>query len=45
MALGAMGSHLLVPGEAAFAAFLDLGQAARWEPAEIRADAAGACAA
>ncbi|MGD0097635.1 MAG: EscU/YscU/HrcU family type III secretion system export apparatus switch protein [Terracidiphilus sp.] len=35
MVLGAMGSHLLVLWRSSFAAFLDLGQAARWEPAEL----------
>ena len=36
MVLGAMGSHLLILWRGTFAAFLDLGQAARWEPAEIQ---------
>jgi flagellar biosynthetic protein FlhB len=35
MVLGAMGSHLLILWRGSFAAFLDLGQPARWEPAEI----------
>jgi flagellar biosynthetic protein FlhB len=35
MVLGASGSHLLVLWRGSFAAFLDLGQAARWEPAEL----------
>jgi flagellar biosynthetic protein FlhB len=35
MVLGAMGSHLLVIWRGTFAAFLDLGQPARWEPAAI----------
>ena len=36
MVLGAMGSHLLTVWRGTFAAFLDLGLAARWEPAEIQ---------
>jgi flagellar biosynthetic protein FlhB len=36
MVLGAMGSHLLMVWRGAFAAFLDLGQPARWETAEIQ---------
>jgi flagellar biosynthesis protein FlhB len=35
MVLGATGSHLLVLWRGTFAAFLDLGQTARWEPAEL----------
>jgi flagellar biosynthetic protein FlhB len=35
MVLGAMGSHLLVVWRGTFAAFLDLGQPARWETAAI----------
>jgi flagellar biosynthetic protein FlhB len=35
MVLGAMGSHLLVLWRGTFASFLDLGQAAHWEPSEI----------
>ena len=35
MVLGAMGSHLLMMWRGTFAAFLDLGQPARWEPAAI----------
>jgi flagellar biosynthetic protein FlhB len=36
MVLGAMGSHLLMVWRGTFAAFLDLGQPARWETAEIQ---------
>jgi flagellar biosynthetic protein FlhB len=36
MVLGAVGSHLLVAWRDTFAAFLNLGLAARWEPAEIQ---------
>jgi flagellar biosynthetic protein FlhB len=36
MVLGAMGSHLLTVWRGTFAGFLDLGQPARWEPAEIQ---------
>jgi flagellar biosynthetic protein FlhB len=36
MVLGALGSHLLVSWRTSFAAFLDLGLPARWEPAEIQ---------
>ena len=36
MVLGAVGSHLLVAWRENFAAFLNLGFAARWEPAEIQ---------
>jgi flagellar biosynthetic protein FlhB len=36
MVLGAMGGHLLTVWRGTFAAFLDLGQPARWEPAEIQ---------
>jgi flagellar biosynthetic protein FlhB len=36
MVLGAMGSHLLIDWRGTFAAFLDLGSPARWEPAEIQ---------
>jgi flagellar biosynthetic protein FlhB len=36
MVLGAMGSHLLILWRGTFAAFLDLGLAARWEPSEIQ---------
>ncbi|MGD0800581.1 MAG: EscU/YscU/HrcU family type III secretion system export apparatus switch protein [Terracidiphilus sp.] len=36
MVLGAMGSHLLIVWRGTFAAFLDLGQPARWEPSEIQ---------
>jgi flagellar biosynthetic protein FlhB len=36
MVLGAMGSHLLIDWRGTFAAFLDLGAPARWEPAEIQ---------
>jgi flagellar biosynthetic protein FlhB len=36
MVLGALGSHLLVVWREDFAAFLALGSAARWEPAEIQ---------
>ncbi len=35
MVLGAMGSHLLMVWRGTFAAFLDLGQPARWETAAI----------
>jgi flagellar biosynthetic protein FlhB len=35
MVLGAVGSHLLIVWRGAFAGFLDLGAAARWEPSEI----------
>jgi flagellar biosynthetic protein FlhB len=35
MVLGAMGSHLLILWRSSFAAFLDLGQAPHWEPAEL----------
>ncbi len=35
MVLGALGSRLLIVWRGTFAAFLDLGSAARWEPAEI----------
>jgi len=35
MVLGAMGSHLLILWRASFVAFLDLGRASRWEPAEL----------
>jgi flagellar biosynthetic protein FlhB len=35
MVLGAVGGHLLILWRGAFAAFLDLGLASRWEPAEI----------
>jgi flagellar biosynthetic protein FlhB len=36
MVLGAVGSHLLILWRANFAAFLELGLPARWEPAEIQ---------
>ena len=36
MVLGALGSHLLVSWRTSFAAFLNLGFPARWEPAEIQ---------
>jgi flagellar biosynthetic protein FlhB len=36
MVLGAMGSHFLISWREAFAAFLDLGQPAHWEPTEIQ---------
>jgi flagellar biosynthetic protein FlhB len=36
MVLGAMGSHLLMVWRETFAAFLDLGQPARWETTEIQ---------
>jgi flagellar biosynthetic protein FlhB len=36
MVLGAMGSHLLVIWRGSFAAFLDLGMPARWEPSQIQ---------
>jgi flagellar biosynthetic protein FlhB len=36
MVLGAMGSHLLIVWRGSFAAFLDLGMPARWEPSEIQ---------
>jgi flagellar biosynthetic protein FlhB len=36
MALGMLGSRLLIVWRGSFAAFLDLGQAARWEPAELQ---------
>jgi flagellar biosynthetic protein FlhB len=36
MALGAVGSHLLIAWRTSFAAFLDLGSAARWEPAQLQ---------
>ncbi|MGA3159704.1 MAG: EscU/YscU/HrcU family type III secretion system export apparatus switch protein [Terracidiphilus sp.] len=36
MVLGALGSHLLITWHDNFAAFLTLGFAARWEPAEIQ---------
>jgi flagellar biosynthetic protein FlhB len=36
MVLGALGSHLLVAWREDFAAFLALGNSARWEPAEIQ---------
>jgi flagellar biosynthetic protein FlhB len=36
MVLGALGSHLLMVWRGTFAAFLDLGMASRWEPAEIQ---------
>jgi flagellar biosynthetic protein FlhB len=35
MALGAVGSHLLIAWRTSFAAFLDLGLPARWEAAEL----------
>jgi flagellar biosynthetic protein FlhB len=35
MVLGALGGHLLIVWRGTFAAFLDLGSPARWEPAEI----------
>jgi flagellar biosynthetic protein FlhB len=35
MALGAVGSHLLTAWRSCFAAFLDLGLPARWEPGEL----------
>jgi flagellar biosynthetic protein FlhB len=35
MVLGAIGGHVLILWRGTFAAFLDLGQAARWEPAEL----------
>jgi flagellar biosynthetic protein FlhB len=35
MALGAVGSHLLIAWRRSFAAFLDMGLPARWEAAEI----------
>jgi flagellar biosynthetic protein FlhB len=35
MTLGALGGHLLVVWKGTFAGFLDLGLAARWEPAQI----------
>ncbi len=34
--LGAMGSHLLIIWRGTFAAFLDLGSPARWEPSQIQ---------
>ncbi|HEY1256088.1 MAG TPA: EscU/YscU/HrcU family type III secretion system export apparatus switch protein, partial [Terracidiphilus sp.] len=36
MVLGAMGSHLLVLWRGSFAAFLDLGMPARWEPSALQ---------
>jgi flagellar biosynthetic protein FlhB len=36
MVLGALGSHLLIVWRGTFAAFLDLGNAARWEPSQIQ---------
>jgi flagellar biosynthetic protein FlhB len=36
MVLGAVGSHMLVIWRSSFIAFLDLGQAARWEPAQLQ---------
>ena len=36
MVLGALGSHLLITWRETFAAFLDLGLPARWEPTEIQ---------
>jgi flagellar biosynthetic protein FlhB len=36
MALGAAGSHLLTAWRTSFAAFLDLGSVARWEPAQLQ---------
>jgi flagellar biosynthetic protein FlhB len=36
MVLGALGSHLLIAWRGSFAAFLDLGLPARWEPAQIQ---------
>jgi flagellar biosynthetic protein FlhB len=36
MVLGAMGSHLLIVWRGSFAAFLDLGMPARWEPSQIQ---------
>jgi flagellar biosynthetic protein FlhB len=36
MMLGAMGSHLLIIWRGTFAAFLDLGNSARWEPSQIQ---------
>jgi flagellar biosynthetic protein FlhB len=36
MVLGAIGSHFLISWRAAFAAFLDLGGPAHWEPSEIQ---------
>jgi flagellar biosynthesis protein FlhB len=36
MVLGMLGSRLLIVWRGSFAAFLDLGQAARWEPAELQ---------
>jgi flagellar biosynthetic protein FlhB len=36
MTLGALGSHLLVVWRETFAAFINLGLAARWEPSEIQ---------
>jgi flagellar biosynthetic protein FlhB len=36
MVLGALGSHLLIAWRGSFAAFLDLGSPARWEPSEIQ---------
>jgi len=36
MVLGAMGGHLLILWRNSFASFLDLGQPARWEPAELQ---------
>jgi flagellar biosynthetic protein FlhB len=36
MVLGALGSHLLLTWRGSFAAFLDLGAPARWEPSQIQ---------
>jgi flagellar biosynthetic protein FlhB len=36
MALGALGSHTLMAWRGTFAAFLDLGAPARWEPAQVQ---------
>ena len=36
MVLGALGSHFLIVWRGSFAAFLDLGLPARWEPAQIQ---------
>ena len=36
MVLGALGSHLLIAWRSSFAAFLNLGLPARWEPVEIQ---------
>ena len=36
MMLGAMGTHILIVWRGTFAAFLDLGNPARWEPSQIQ---------